>query len=349
MIYQNLEFHNVAELQSVQNTAGLLLQRFPESVRYSLGHGDHERGRFYAERSVGCEIRFVTDAPFFRITLSTVDNEGMVFIYKGSFLHAGYRLQPGLTTTLHVETPPKFDLVQPEVLEAPFSPRVWRILFGHEACFAFHHLETFGHAVRPPQAGETPALRWLAYGSSITFGGNALLYTNTYIQQAAKRLGADVSCKGMPGSCFCDPLMVRYITEETDWDFITLELGVNMRGRFNLTEFEERVRGLIRDVRAHHPGKPMVAINIYPNGAVFQKDQDDRIARDNLDFNRIVRQIVSESDDPQLYFIDGSEILTDFSGLTTDLLHPSDDGHIRMGENLARRLGEILKLSSVDS
>lgn len=344
MIYQNLEFHNVAELQSVPHGVGLRLQRFPEPVRYSLGHGDHERGRFYAERSVGCEIRFVTDAPFFRITLSAVENEGMVFIYKGNFLHASYRLQAGVHTTLHVETPPKFETVEPSALESTFSPMVWRILFGHETCFAFHHLETFGHSVRPPREGETPALRWLAYGSSITFGGNALLYTNTYIQQAAKRLGVDVYCKGMPGSCFCDPLMVRYIATETEWDFITLELGVNMRGRFTAAEFEERVRGLIQEVQAHHPGKPVVVINIYPNGAIYLQNQNDRITQDNRDFNRIVQQAVSEMGGPNLHFIDGADILTDFSGLTTDLLHPSDDGHIRMGENLARRLKEILKL-----
>lgn len=344
MIYQNMEFHNVAELQSIQNVAGLRLQRFPESVRYSLGHGDHERGRFYAERSVGCEIRFVTDAPFFRITLSAVENEGMVFIYKGNFLHDSFRLQPGVPTTLHVETPPKFETVNSSALKAPFSPAVWRILFGHEACFAFHHLETFGHAVRPPREGERPALRWLAYGSSITFGGNALLYTNTYIQQAAKRLGVDVACKGMPGSCFCDPLMVRYIAEETEWDFITLELGVNMRGRFTAAEFEERIRGLIREVQTHHPAKPVIVINIYLNEAIHLKDQNDRIAQDNWEFNRIVQQVVSELGSPNLHFIDGADILTDFSGLTTDLLHPSDDGHIHMGDNLARRLKAILNI-----
>ena len=36
------------------------------------------------------------------------------------------------------------------------------------------------------------------------------------------------------------------------------------------------------------------------------------------------------------------DILTDFGGLTPDLLHPADNGMIRMGENLARKLKEII-------
>ena len=32
----------------------------------------------------------------------------------------------------------------------------------------FHGIDAFGADIRPPRADEKPALRWLAYGSSIT-------------------------------------------------------------------------------------------------------------------------------------------------------------------------------------
>ena len=39
--------------------------------------------------------------------------------------------------------------------------------------------------------------------------------------------------------------------------------------------------------------------------------------------------------DRKMVLIPGEEILKDFTYQSTDLLHPSDDGHIRMGEHLA--------------
>ena len=39
--------------------------------------------------------------------------------------------------------------------------------------------------------------------------------------------------------------------------------------------------------------------------------------------------------DRRMVLIPGEEILKDLAYLSTDLLHPSDDGHIRMGEHLA--------------
>lgn len=45
-----------------------------------------------------------------------------------------------------------------------------------------------------------------------------------------------------------------------------------------------------------------------------------------------------------VYFVSGEEILDEFTGLTCDLIHPSDSGHIRMGGNLANILKKRLKL-----
>lgn len=69
MIYQDIQFHNVAEIETIAGIPGFRLQRFPKEVRNMLGHKEHERGRFYAQKAAGCEIRFVTEASFFRITL----------------------------------------------------------------------------------------------------------------------------------------------------------------------------------------------------------------------------------------------------------------------------------------
>ena len=41
---------------------------------------------------------------------------------------------------------------------------------------------------------------------------------------------------------------------------------------------------------------------------------------------------------PNLFYEEAWELLPDFTGLTTDGLHPSDWGHMLIGENLAARI-----------
>ena len=84
MIEQNLEFHNVDHLE--ERLGGKMLQRFPEKVRYGLGYQDHDRGRMYSQMPVGCEIRFVTDAQFFRISLAEYEADNRGFVCRGNFL-----------------------------------------------------------------------------------------------------------------------------------------------------------------------------------------------------------------------------------------------------------------------
>jgi len=343
MIFRNIEFHNVAELEAIPGMGGWRLQRFPEKVRNCLGHKEHERGRFYSQKSVGCEIRFATDAKFVRVSLSAIEQDGTVLVYKGDFFHSFHTLKAGVVTTLHLENPPKFSSVKAECLKGRlFSPNIWRLQFGKDTGISFHHIDSFGHELRPPKEDEMPKLTWLAYGSSITFGGDVLLYSNAYIEQAARRLKVNVLNKGIAGSCFCDEAIANYIADCKEWDFVTLELGVNMRGRFTPEEYEKRVRYLLKKIVEKRPGKPIVAIGIYPNGSLYSLDEENPITRDNLVFDELLKRIVREMDSKYIYYIDGKDILTDFSGLSSDLLHPSDYGHIIMGENLSRILKKLL-------
>jgi hypothetical protein len=45
---------------------------------------------------------------------------------------------------------------------------------------------------------------------------------------------------------------------------------------------------------------------------------------------------------PAVRFIDGREILSGYSSLHTDLVHPSDEGHLAMGANLAALIAPTL-------
>lgn len=351
MIYNQLAFHNVAELEEADGLPGRILQRFPKEVRNGLGHGSYERGRFIAQASTGCEIRFVTDAEMIRITLSATVEDGDVVVYNGDYFHSMHRLRTGVTETLQLDKPALFGMMKPEVLEqGRFSPHVWRIVIsrnyypGLAFQAAFHRLETFGHEVRPPRSEELPARTILAYGSSITHGSGATVHHNAYIQQTARRLGADVMNKGLGGACLCEKGIADYLIHHGGWDMATLELGVNMREMFTPDEFEERARYLVEGMLAHHPGKPVALISIFPNSADGMKDDSHSLAVANRTFNERLLSIYRDlsAEHPHLHFVEGRSILTDFSALAVDLIHPSDYGHTLMGQHLAEALGGIL-------
>ncbi len=331
MNHQGLEFHNAAELMAMEGVPGRILPRYPRAVRNTM----NERGRMLSMESTGVEIRFVTPSPNVRVLVSTLENEGYVWVQRGNYSLGRYPLVAGKITPLNLVTPERFVWVKPGTLsDDMFSPDVWRISFNRNVG-VFHAIDTFGHPVRPPEKNELPKKRYLAYGSSITHGS-----LNGYAAQAARRLKADLLNKGLSGSCHIEKETADFLCEEVDFDFATLELGVNMRDTFDPAEFEKRAAYLIRTMVKKHPAKPIFLITIFPNFETF-RTESTRGQENDLAFNRIVRDLAAGLKHPFLQVIEGSEVLTEFSGLGQDLIHPSEEfGHVLMGENLARIISE---------
>lgn len=155
------------------------------------------------------------------------------------------------------------------------------------------------------------------------------------MQAAARRLGVDVLCKGLPGSCLCEPEVAAHFAALPGWDFATLEIGVNLAELATPKEFEERARHLIATLHHARPEAPLFVINIFPNRADHLLDRAALAAVNTPLFNAIIPRLVAEREHPNVRFIDGRCILRDLDGLHTDLIHPSDDGHLAMAENLA--------------
>ncbi len=343
MIFDNLEFHNVMELQRMDGLSGVRLQRFPEDVRTKLGYEDLIKGRIVSQDSNGCEIRFVTDSKHIKLYLSTLDSDGEILVFNGTFFHSLHTFKSGVITTINLEVNERFDEIEPNILQGhAFSHKVWRIFMSKRFGAVYHGIDTFGYTRRPPMDHEKPKLRWLAYGSSITQGLNATTHNKAYIQQAAVRLGVDVLNNGLSGTCFCESIISDYFASRDDWDFATLEIGVNMRGPFNSDQFEERARYMIKTITDSHPDKRVIVITIYPNRALYFKNEQDKIRLRHIEFNKRLNLICNEFNMKNLHIIQGDMILTDFTALSSDLIHPSDYGHTIMGENLAEQLKSIL-------
>lgn len=344
MIYQDIEFFNVEELLPVEGLPGLRLYRYPKALAESLGEPWQHNARFRAQRAHGCELRFVTEARCFDLALTAYEQDIDVQIFRGDRLLQKNTLPAGRTTVLHVDLPPMEEQVEAAGLQkARFSHRVWRVLFGVNGYLHFNSLDTYGWPRRPPRPEEQPATRWLAYGSSITCGHVVTLYTNAYINQAARRLGWDVLNKGLSGSCFCEAQIADYLAGQKV-DYMTLEVGVNMAPSFSALDYTARLRHLLQTVRQNQSVKRFFVIDAFPNYGAWHKDADLSAARHYEPFKRITRELTAETaaQDERFVSIHGEDILQGSENLSCDLLHPSDEGHILMGQALAEAIRRAL-------
>jgi hypothetical protein len=295
-------FHNVAEAEALPNLPGLFLQRFPRQVRECLNNSARQSG----QDDAGVEIRFKTKAPQVRVTLTAhLGEEGEAVFYKGPYEHLNYKLPHGVETTITLPYVEKLFEGQPqENLHAGgFSTDVWRLCL-HRCAFRYHGIETFGHPLLPVEPGDTPRVRWLAYGSSITHAN-----LSGYVFMAAMLLGVDVANKGLGGGCHAEPEMAEFLaTQECDF----------------------------------RPTLPIVIISPFRNGNETSPLPDPRMGENLRAYRAILSKIHAEANDPRLSLIDGNDILNRFDLLRFDLVHPSSHGHALMGVNLARALQPLV-------
>lgn len=350
MNLEHIEFYNLGGLEPVPGLGENGLVRIPAGVRNQL----NDTARLIGMDAVGIEMRFVTEAPNIDLYLSAQQAafagndkvriyDGKVRIYKGDFLYRTVELKPNATTFFRITPPPAFSDANEKMLhQGGFAPNVWRVVCDRSV-YVFHGIHTHGYALRPPQPSEVPRWNWLAYGSSIT---NASL--DGYVHVAAAKLRAQVQNKGFGGSCHIEKALVDYLLDECRFDFMTCELGVNMRRWCTPDEFEQRASYLIG--RLAQLQKPALILPVFPNRhtAQYTSDPGNNVTGNETAFNRIVERLVREAHCPTIRFVHGYDILDDISGLSADLLHPTAYGHAVMGLNLAAHLQKFLHELGMD-
>ena len=336
MIYGKVQLHNIEELVSVEGIKGFRMQRVPESVRMKLNPAAQKQ----MCRSSCAEIRFVSNHPV-SIELSCPDGLGMVEIFYGLFQSRERYEIKNKKSVIHIPAPGRmvmYDLSGFSNLS--FSPKVCRLLMAGDPMY-LHGI--YGDDCRPPTRDELPRFRYLAYGTSITEHGHATAPHLTYVEQAAIRLGADVINLGSGGSAFCEPDIADYIAARRDWDFATLSISVNML-KFPLSFFYERAAYMINTICRSDPRRPVICITLFPYSREFGDrfiGMEDKGSPD--EYREALHQAVQDCPYDNIYLLEGSEVLNHIGGLSSDLLHPGDQGMIFMGENLARQIKPCLE------
>ncbi|MHC4873624.1 MAG: SGNH/GDSL hydrolase family protein [Planctomycetota bacterium] len=341
MIYQNVEFHNIDAIHEAEG-GGVKLQRIPDHVRDNI----NESAQLQVLRLASSEIRFIADGPSVKIKLSSEVNTDFE-IFHGTFQSP--------TRIRVTEEPEVFEitldarvskLAESHTEGLAFSPKIIRLLMGgeHQGQITFHSIE--GKGIAPPPKEMLPKLRYLAYGTSITHGAFASRAHLTYVEQAARHLGADVINLGVAGSAQCENVWADYIAGRDDWDIATLAMSVNMMGaRFTLEEFYNRVHYMAKTIAESNPERQVLCITIFPHFREFDGTFEIKNVHGTCEeYREALRKAVKEADCKNLHLIEGPEILQEIDGLAIDLLHPSDWGMMKMGERLAAKMKQILKI-----
>ena len=339
MIYGNVELHNVEQVQEIEGSGGVRLQRVPEEARSQLNEG----AQFRMLQPDNAEIRFVSDDQPVRVTLSS-QGETDVTLFYGVFDGRARYTVTQEPMTIEVPPPPlRLKQLAPKYWDnQPFAPQVTRLVLGgrRREPLLLHSIE--GGATRPPEPDELPKLRYLAYGTSITHGFDAEGPHLTYVAQTAWHLGADLINLGVGGSAHCEAALADYMAGREDWDVASLALSVNMHG-FKIDEFSRRVSYMVNTVAGQNPDKPVACITLYPYFRDFGiEDEGAEYGATAEEFRQALRDAVAACPHPNAHLVEGTEILTNIGGLTMDLIHPSDNAMIEMGRNLGQRFNGLL-------
>ncbi len=335
MRHNDIELHNACAILEGDGLPGFGLSRLPLDVLPRINDGARRR----AALTAGCEIRGLLPGDGqARVRLQVVDDNvtpPVATVYHGCFCAQSVPLgrEP---TEIVIRTPPQMALIERISAERslPFDPALVRVRLP--SIHATRILAVEGDLAYPsPQS--TPRRTLLCYGSSITNGASAIAPEGTYAAQCARRLGCDLINLGFGGAAQMDPAIAEHIAARSDWHVATLEMGINVR-TWPVERFRAAVEGFVATIAAAHPATLIFCIDLFTNDCDFEDSPSKGVG-----FREVVEAAAAAHPSGKVVHVDGRTILTDPTGLRTDLVHPCDDAMQEMGRNLARQIEQTLR------
>ena len=333
MIYQGVELYNVEALTPVEEPGGYLLSRIPHEVRVKL----NPKAQITAFDGCGCELRFNLEGEAVKVTLARMPEDpigrtGLAEVYYGSF-QGSYLESPRAIgeapQAILVRPPAKLKLLKQLTAEhhLPYAPELVRIILPYDWRYCLLGIEG---SCSPPRPEQAPRRKLLVYGSSITHGGVALHPTGTYAMRLARLLEADLINLSFAGSALLEAEMAEYISQRTDWELATLELGINVVHSWPVEEFARKVDYFISTVAERNRDKWIFCLDLFTSALDYTGNPKAG------EFRTVVREKVASLNLPKLVYLSGRDLLTGVAGLSADLLHPSAEGMEEIAGSLYR-------------
>lgn len=327
MDHQNIRFHNVEELELVEG--GWLLRRVGAAARARISPGVQENCF-----ATGIELRFTMPDGAVDLLLKTIPQAeaATAHIFFGSFQGGWEYSSKNIgadVTRIHIEYPAKLATLRRITAEKQlaFAPEVVRVVLPYvPVVFAGVEGRT-----SLPAADQLPQKTYLAYGSSITHGSLSLIQPDCYVFRNAQALGVDYLNLGFAGNALMEEEMANYLVSRRDWDFASVEMGINTTERvkeFPLEVFEERIDRFTA-VLARDP-RPVFATSFFG----YLDEDTDRTDK----MRRIVRRYAAE----RLIFTDGLQLLDDETHISADGTHPDARGQEQIAARWSRIMAETL-------
>ncbi|MEU0255480.1 GDSL-type esterase/lipase family protein [Streptomyces sp. NPDC006184] len=204
---------------------------------------------------------------------------------------------------------------------------------------------------------------WLHHGSSISQGSNAVFPSTIWPALAAFAGGVELINLGFGGSALVDPFTARAM-RDTPADLISLKLGINVvnSDAMRLRAFVPAVHGFLDTIREGHPTTPLLLVSpvLCPTHENTPGPLMPDLSSGTLKFKAIgdpaetaagrltlaiVRDVLADiveqrsAGDPNLHYLDGLSLYgeSDHDQFPLpDAIHPSPEGHRRIGENFAK-------------
>ena len=332
MIFDQMEFHNVEAM--VWEEDGYKMSRLPRDVAKQLDQGIRDNTSFL---STGVEVRFRLTGEEVKLHLrADPDEEAQtVLIYYGSFQGGWQYSAKALReteTVISVKYPEELEKLEAIARQArlPFSPRMLRVLLPYGTC---RYLGREGNT-EPPCKSDAPEKCYLAYGSSITHGGMALMTPWTYPFQVAHKFGVDYMNQGYAGSAFMEKPMAEYIVSRKDWTFASVEMGINMLKKpLSDAAYEKRIEEFMGILAAD--GRPVFVTDIFTHNGDMQE-------RTEL-FREIVRK---HAEGTKLIYTPGKQLLSNPEYISADMTHPTGEGLSQIAERWSEIMRQIPYLAA---
>lgn len=325
MIYRNVEIYNVHELLESEDGQGSVFTRIPNDLRLKL----NDSAKVSALQTAGCEFRFNLKSDMAKVVLKSTAEPSIVEVYQGCFAKTVWYIVGPEPTEIPVAIPENIEVLKRLTREnqLPFDAGLTRVMLPWNPAARLIDIEGDFELPRPEQ---TPPRKCLCYGSSITHGFRTIRPTGSYAQRMTQFLGVDLINLGFGGGAHLEREMAEYVAGRTNWDFATLEMGINLIGGIDVEEFARRVDVFLTTIAQSHPDNWVLCMDLFT--CRWDVSGDSKVGA----FRKVVRDKIKQLHMPKLVYVPGYEILTSVSGLTIDLVHPSPQGMEEMAVNLSR-------------
>lgn len=178
-----------------------------------------------------------------------------------------------------------------------------------------------------------PAVRWVAFGDSVTHGftASAVMYSYPFLVGETK--GWQVINAGIGGRSAMAADGARLAGIEGE--IYSIAIGVNnWQGGTDLEVFRTNMNGLLMGLLA---GRPDARIFVITPLWVPPTWQPEKARYPLEDYRAVIRDVVAELTDDRLALVDGPDLIDhDVALFDKVAVHPNDAGFAQMAERLAK-------------